>query len=250
MQCAEVDKFIHAYIDGEFADEDRVEFERHLAECARCRDAARFEMQFKRALRAALPRPELPPGLRDRIVAEIGRAPTPGRSWNRVVYPSAAVAAAAALAIGFFLRQGADPLPVVEESIQRHQRNLPVEVVGPDGQRVASWFRGKVDVPVHAPKWRPVGADLLGGRISNVRDRQAAQLIYNVRGQKVSVLVFDPSVLPSQLERVQRVRNHDVYFQRQAGYNVAVYRQGNVGYAITSDLPEPEMMQLVSAAVE
>ena len=250
MQCAEVDKFIHAYIDGEFADEDRVEFERHLAECARCRDAARFELQFKRALRAALPRPEVPPGLRERIVADLARAPVPGRSWGRVLYPGAAVAAAAALAIGFFWRQSAGTLPVVEESIHRHQRNLPMEVVGPDGQRVSSWFRGKVDVPVQAPRWRPVGADLLGGRISHMRDRQAAHLIYNVRGQKVSVLVFDPSVLPSHLDRVQRVRNHDVHFQRQAGYNVAVYRQGNVGYAITSDLPELEMMQLVSAAVE
>jgi anti-sigma factor (TIGR02949 family) len=250
MQCAEVDKFIHAYIDGEFADEDRVEFERHLAECPRCRDAARFEAQFKRALRAALPPPPVPPGLRERIVADIARAPAPARSWNRVVYPGAAVAAAACLAIGFFWRPGVDPFPVVQESIHRHQHNLPVEVVGPDGQRVSSWFRGKVDVPVQAPQWLPVGADLLGGRISNMRDRQAAHLIYNVRGQKVSVLVFDPSVLPAHLQGGQRVRNHDVYFQRQAGYNVAVYRQGNVGYAITSDLPEPEMMQLVSAAVE
>ena len=250
MQCAEVDKFIHAYIDGEFADEDRVEFERHLAECARCRDAARFEAQFKRALRAALPPPALPPGLRARIVADIAHAPAPGRTWGRVVYPSAGLAAAACLAVGLFLRAGGNPLPVIEESIHRHERNLPVEVVGPDGQRVSSWFRGKVDVPVQAPQWRPVGADLLGGRISHVRDRQAAHLIYNVRGQKVSVLVFDPSVLPAHLQGMQRVRNHDVYFQRQAGYNVAVYRQGNVGYAITSDLPEPEMMQLVSAAVE
>jgi hypothetical protein len=71
-----------------------------------------------------------------------------------------------------------------------------------------------------------------------------------VRGQKVSVLVFDPSDLPMHLRRVQRVGSHDVYLHRQAGYNVALYRQGNVGYAITSDLPEPEMMQLVSAAVE
>jgi anti-sigma factor (TIGR02949 family) len=250
MQCAEVDKFIHAYIDGEFADEDRVEFERHLAECARCRDAARFEAQFKRALRAALPPPALPAGLRERIVGEIARAPAPGRSWSRVVYPGAAVAAAAALLIGVFWRDRAGTLPVVEESIHRHLRNLPMEVVGPDGQRVSTWFRGKVDVPVHAPRWRPVGADLLGGRISHVRDRQAAHLVYNVRGQKVSVLVFDPSDLPMHLRRVQRVRNQDVYLHRQAGYNVAVYRQGNVGYAITSDLPEPEMMQLVSAAVE
>lgn len=192
----------------------------------------------------------MPPGLRERIVGELARAPAPGRRWGRVVYPGAAVAAAAALAIGVFWRGRAETLPVVEESIHRHQRNLPMEVVGPDGQHVSSWFRGKVDVPVQAPRWRPVGADLLGGRISHVRDRQAAHLVYSVRGQKVSVLVFDPSDLPMHLRRVQRVGNHDVYLHRQAGYNVALYRQGNVGYAITSDLPEPEMMQLVSAAVE
>jgi anti-sigma factor (TIGR02949 family) len=254
MNCAEVDKFIHAYIDGEFADEDRVEFERHLAECQRCREAARFEVEFKRALRHALPRPPLPPGFRARIVDEIARAPAPGRRWFRVVYPSAAFAAAAAVTMVFVWRgpppAPAEAPPVVEESIHRHAGNLPVEVVGPDGQRVASWFRGKVDVPVQAPQLMPVGADLLGGRVSHLRDRQAAHLIYTLRGKKVSVLVFDPRNMPLHLRRVQRIHNRDVYFDHQQGYNVAVYQQGNVGYAITSKLPESQMVQLVSAAVK
>ncbi|HEY3358919.1 MAG TPA: zf-HC2 domain-containing protein [Polyangia bacterium] len=250
MLCAEVDKFIPAYVDGEFAEEDRVEFERHLAECARCREVARFEARFKASLRAHLRRPALPLGLRERITAQIEAAPVPGSRLRRFFYRSVLVAAAAPVLVALLFTGQAQTLPVVQESIHRHQRNLPLDVVGPDRQRVSTWFRDKVDFPVRPPGLRLVGADLLGGRVTNVRERQAALLQYNVRGRKVSVLVFEPGDLSLEAPRVRRIGNRTIYFDHQGLTNVAVFRDGPVGYAVTSDLPETEMVQVVSAALE
>ena len=250
MQCAEIDKFIPAYVDGEFAEEDRVEFERHLAECPRCREAARFEAQFKASLRARLPRPPCPSALRARIMAQLDAAPVPGSRVRRFAYRSVLVAAAAAVLLAFVFTGRGETLPVVEESIHRHERNLPLDVVSPVEGRVSSWFQGKVDFPVRPPRLKVVGADLLGGRVSHMRERQAALLQYSVHGQKVSVLIFDPGDLSLQAARVRRIGNRPIYFDRQGRYNVAVYRDGPVGYSFASNLPEQEMLQLISAALE
>ena len=249
MRCADVDKFIHAYIDGEFADEDRTEFELHLLECERCHRVAAFEVRFKQQVREAIPKEAAPPALRERILGEIEKAEA-RRSVRRALVPAFALTAACAVIVGLVWRGRSEALPVVEESISRHKGDLPVEVVGPDGQRVASWFQGKMPVPVRAPQWRPVGADLLGGRMSHVSDREAAHLIYNLRGKKVSVFVFDPGDKPIPVRHARRIGNHEVALHQRGNYSVAVFRQGRVGYAITSDLPESEMLQLVSAAVE
>jgi anti-sigma factor (TIGR02949 family) len=252
MQCGEIDRFIQAYVDGEFADEDRAEFERHLAECERCRDVARAQARFKASLRAHLRRPPLPEGLRERIRKQLAAAPLPQSPWRRFVYRSALAAAAVPLLflLLFFGRPSGTARAVVEESIHRHQRDLPLEVVGPDGQHVSSWFRGKLDFPVQPPPLRQAGADLLGGRVSHVSDRQAAYLIYNAHGQKVSVLIFEPGDIPVEAPRVRRIGNRSIYFDHRRGYNVALWRDGRMGYAFASDLPEHEMVRLVSAAVE
>jgi anti-sigma factor (TIGR02949 family) len=250
MQCAEIDKFIPAFVDGEFAEEDRAEFERHLAECQRCREVARFEARFKASLRAALSRPSLPEGLRARISAQLAAAPLPPSRWRRVGYGAAFVAAAASVLVGVLLNGTAAPQPVVEASLHRHQRDLPLDVVGPDQQRVATWFRDKAGFPVRPPSLQLAGADLLGGRVTNVRERQAALLQYNLRGQKISVLVFEPGDLSLQSPRARRVGNRTVYLDRQGMTNVAMFRDGAFGYAVTSDLPEREMLQLVSAPGE
>jgi anti-sigma factor (TIGR02949 family) len=250
MQCAEVDKFIPAYVDGEFTEDDRAEFERHLAECSRCREAARFEARFKASLRANLRRPSLPVGLRERIRADIEAAPVPGGRVRRFFHRSVLVAAAALLLLTLLFTGRGQTLPVVAESILRHERDLPLDVASPLEQRVSSWFRDKVDFPVRPPRLQMVGADLLGGRVSHMRERQAALLRYNLHGQKVSVLIFDPGDLALQSARVRRIGNRQIFFEHQGPYNVAVYRDGPVGYAFASDLPEQQMVQIVSAALE
>src|SRR5262245_57567054 len=101
MNCAEADAFGQAYVDGELAGVDREAVERHLVACATCGQRVRLESRFKAAVRAHLPRPEVPEVLRRRIEQALASQPIAPRRWFSLPawlsYPRLVPAAAAAL---------------------------------------------------------------------------------------------------------------------------------------------------------
>ena len=80
-------------------------------------------------------------------------------------------------------------------------------------------------------------------------DHPAAYLVYQINGDKVSVFMFDANDLPIETRRKAVIGNREVYFDQEHGYNVALFRDRGVGYAIASDLDQDQMMKLVSSAV-
>ena len=131
--------------------------------------------------------------------------------------------------------------------IAKHQRNLPVEVSGGIDQ-VQHWYAGKLDFSVRVPQLRHAAARCAVDDWPSIRDYQAAYLVYDVNGNKVSVFIFDPSELPIE-PAASRIGNREVYFDEERGYNVALFRDRGVGYAIASDLDQEQMVKLVSSAV-
>lgn len=244
--CAEVERFCDAYLDGEFAEGDAVELERHCAGCPACTGRVRFHAEFKSALRLSAPRPSVPPELRGRIQLALAGVPTPieAARWKRTALRY--VPAMAAVAVVGALAWTVQPFsPVVEDAISKHQRDLPIEVRGnPDVVR--AWLSNKVPFAMRLPILPPQ-AVLRGARLANVRDHDAAYLVYDVGGARVSVMVFDPSNVPMATQRLRQVGHRNLYFDGERGYNVMVYRDRDIGYAFTSDLDEDRMVQLVSA---
>jgi len=257
MSCADIARFVHVYVDGEFEGDERLEVERHLDACTACAEIARRERAFVGRLRETLreDRPPSPPSLRPRIahaLAEVDRSR--GTRLTRVVRWGIPVAAAAGVLIVVTLwggaRRSAQPA-LFAEAVSRHQRELPVEVRGPDPEMIRTWFRGKLDMPVRPPALQGSRARLIGARLSHLGQRQAAYLVYDIGGTKFSVFVFDPddpsaSDLATARLRHKSVGGRDVYVGGAHGYNVAVMRAGGVGYAFTSDLPEQRMLELLS----
>lgn len=151
------------------------------------------------------------------------------------------------------------PEPIVQEAVTWHQRDVPVEVTGPSDRRVRRWFHGKVNFPVRLPRFENnhvSEVNLLGARLSNVREKQAAYVIYEANGSKLSVMVFNRSRNNHPARRAARkadvvraaAMRRPVYFQNANGYNVAVVEDNGVTYSITSELPREEMVELVDAA--
>lgn len=254
--CADTDRYLEAYVDGEFhaaGDDTGDELERHLAGCPACARRARLQAAFKAGLKAAYRRPPLPEGLRARLEAQLARQPPPGRSsasgpWARplsvlrTAMPALAAAAVLLTLIGTSHRFS----PVAAEAISNHRRGLPIEVAGSPAQ-VTDWFTQKVDFPVRPPQM--MGATLVGGRLAHIRDRQAAYLLYNVSGNRVSVFLFDPADLPIDARRRRSAGGHEVFLDDQRGYHVALVRNGGLGYAVASDLDEDRIFQLVSSSI-
>lgn len=309
MDCNEFRFLVHAYVDHEFDERERVEAELHLAECDVCRGRARRVSQFREAVRDSYEPEKAPDSLKARLVAaleeqaKVEAAETAADAGPAPVVPIAAArgerelarrgqskwlmggggfaaAAAAALLITAVWPSGTDhgpapatnvhedgaagrtgPVkfnperanmgyePIVRESVSWHRRQVPIEVVGPDDARVNHWFQGKVDFRVKTPRFDRRGdgdVNLLGARLSNVREKQAAYVVYEVDGSKVSVLIFDRNErVPDSAARVG-----ERGFYNAGGYNVAVVEDQGVTYSITSDLPREDHVQLVNAAFQ
>ena len=122
MTCQELDDRLDGWVDRTLPEEQKLEVESHLAECARCREE---ERQLRRLLThaAALPRSVSPP--RD-LWPEISRKIERGRAWSwprGSWQPALAVAAAVVVAVVAVVLEQQPPPPV-------HTVVIPTPVTG------------------------------------------------------------------------------------------------------------------------
>src|SRR5262249_32261556 len=73
LRCAGIQRFVDCYLDGEFAERDRGEFEAHLAECESCRGKVRIQAEWKKQIKAAAPHEKAPAALRNRIKRSVAK---------------------------------------------------------------------------------------------------------------------------------------------------------------------------------
>lgn len=173
----------------------------------------------------------------------------------RYVVPAAA---AAVVFAAFASRSGggegasegaeASAAPLFEDVVRRHASEYPTEVRGSE-REVSGWFRGKLDFQA-----RPVvfgsdaDAELVGGRLSSVREQDAAAFYYDVRGHRVTVMVFEPPRdMASGAERA-RIGDRDVFYRQVRGYTVPVVERDGLTYAFTGDLDAQSMIRLAASA--
>ena len=60
LTCTDTHKLLPPYIDGEFSQSERTEFEQHLGECGDCRCLVGAQQAFKTSLRTKLAPPRAP----------------------------------------------------------------------------------------------------------------------------------------------------------------------------------------------
>ena len=134
--------------------------------------------------------------------------------------------------------------PVVTESVDWHRRNVPVEVTGPHAESVGNWFSDKLPFRVRIPELGREG-NLLGARLSNIQQHDAAYVVYEVSGSKLSVMVFDAGNFPIEGFGDLRSSAPRMLIDNASGFNVAVVRDGHLGYTFTSELSEDRLRRLV-----
>ncbi|MGF1467497.1 MAG: anti-sigma factor family protein [Sandaracinaceae bacterium] len=262
-----------AVLDGEVDPGTHIEVEEHLARCPRCREHLAFAGSVKRAVRDAIepgPSVEAPAALRSRLGAALDaedrrraellsgmRAPRAG-AW-RYATPAAA-AAAVALAV-LAVRQTSEPEApapeardpgvgeaerVLESVIRTAER--PTEVVGP-APVLAGWFQGHLRFPVRPVEFAEPEIELVGGRLSTVRDAEAAAFYYKHRDAgRLTVVVFEP---PRGLDRATRqaqVGGRGVNYGYVRGRTVPVRFHRGLSYAFTGDLDGERMLRLAAQA--
>ena len=249
MNCAEATATSQAYVDGELDGVDRESVERHLVACATCSGRVRLQTRFRAAVRAHLHRPEVPFTLRRRVEESLASQPIAPRRWPVWLSMSRVVPAAAALflivAITGTVRRSNSMVLQQAASTFTSTINLPMDITGSDCGSIASWFRGRLEFPVHAPALGG-GATCQGGRLVNVGERPAAYLVYRVSdGHRVTFLVFDPRDQAFESRERRVVNGREIYLGTGPGISTAAYRDRGLGYVVTSDMDEDTLARLV-----
>ena len=258
LSCQDFRQFVDCYLDAEFDARDRADFDAHLAACSCCRSIVEHHVAFRRALRPHLKSPceSLPPEARARIQRSLAQASAPSAfsMWaRRLALPVPVMAAGVLLLImptagftGF----------VMKEAVQQHDQSMPFEVPSAHEDELEAWFRDKLPFELTAPRFRDERVQLLGGRLTRLPapdgehdPRKAAWLVYGLGRHKVSVLVFEAGDVDLPDDRgAEQVAGTPLSVRSENGQSVAFFRQGAVGYAVTSDLAPPDMMRLVSSS--
>ncbi len=255
IDCTELARSIDTFLDGEFDERERSEFEAHLAKCESCRALADARSRSRAAVRAKLheamdptaPAGRAPPELRARIQDALARRRRP--LWRRALspVPIATLAACAAGAMLVLATHGGGSA-LVEEAVQKHHRGLPLEVTAASiGEgSIPGWFADKLDFNPSVPRFRANGVHVVGARLSHLREWPAAYLRYELpRGQAGLFIVDDPDRRFDAVGREVKLGPVVVRLVNARGYNVAVWRDREIVYSLVSDLDEMALYELV-----
>lgn len=254
MDCREAERFADLSIDGEIEPSEQHELEGHLRACPGCRHAiglrSWFEAQVRSKLRDQTEGVELPPGLRIRISARLREEARPSRvvPWGRFV-PVGLILGTVILGSWTSASYRAfDP----EEAVVRHTRNLPPEVTARgSGSEVERLFAKNLHYPVPVPRFDSKHPDvrLVGARLSSIQNRDAAYLMYDQRGARISLFAYPKEARFAKPEHFEErlVGGRPILVGRHRGYNVVAWEAGSMLYSLVSDVDHDELIQLAAS---
>ena len=222
-----------------------------------------IETALDDALAHRLPRHRPTPDFTRRLRARLGEAhvtapapvaaPTPvapSNRWRSVLAPFGSALAAAAIVV-LVARPASMPAPewsLADEAVSDHLRVVasprPPEIESGGIHQVKPWFTGRVDF---APRVAFAGDDefpLVGGSLGYVRDHKAAVFQFRHRLHAITLLVFSSAGLPWPTGDVTALGRLSVVEAASRGFSVLLWRDGELGYALVSDVNRADLEAL------
>jgi anti-sigma factor RsiW len=257
MNCDGVRSQLLHYQRGQLSTRHRNDIRVHLQGCPACAHEVVADALLTETLERRLPQHAAPLELKRRLATQWPRtAPAPPSWWARwrlSVVPALATTTVLLIAVPIYYGQigrlqSGESTNMVTEAVTDHLRLLssqhPLDIESGNMHHVKPWYEGRLDF---APIVRFLGDEefpLAGGAIGYFLDRKAAVFVFHRRLHAISLIVFPArgwSWSTRGLVPVGAVRA-DVSDDR--GFHVILWRQGEQGYALISDVDLPELTQL------
>jgi mycothiol system anti-sigma-R factor len=268
--CDNYSATIQIYLDRELSGQDLEDFPPHLKECDACRTELEAQERLSALLHRSRPLYSAPDALRARVMqaAESFNSTTsyaPVHVRRRIATAAAWPLQAAgrgahkwgALVVTILLvAAGLLPLPGImqrsransymEAAVAAHRSflngSLPLEVQSDLPSVVTAWFAGKVPFTFRLPS-SPEDLEhqqiyrLTGGRLVNYKNEYAALIAYQMKRQKISLLVS--SSKSAVAAGGEEVLSGGILFhyRKQASFNVITWSNLGLTYALVSSLP-------------
>src|SRR5438067_2016190 len=245
MRCDEVRLHLLDYQEGRLRLETQNAVRAHLDGCPDCTRADTVEQELTRLLEQRLPQHPASLALKRRLAARWWEPPAPRSWWSRrraSLSPVLAVAAVVLVAapVVYYERAASraarEQTAMVAEAVNDHLRLLasprPLDVESGGLHQVKPWFAGRLD-------FAPVVT--FEGGVGYFRDRKAAVFVYARRLHPISLLVFRADGLSWPSRSLTRVNDVEASVAAERGFNVIVWRRGELGYALVSDVDAGEL---------
>jgi anti-sigma factor RsiW len=257
LDCANARNLLWQARRARLPAESQRPLEEHLKTCESCRREHDVERALDAALRK-LPRYAAPPAVKENlsppkpVAAKIER-PQRGRRLRGVL-----LTGALALGLGRFggiawLHANRVGEELVNEAVNDHLRLLyaqnPLEIQSQALQQIRPWFEGRLDF---APVLDFGGNDefaLEGGSVAYFVDRKAAAFVFKRRLHAITVLVFRADGLPWAYTGDVRLGRVSASRAQLRGFNALFFRDGDLGYALVSDVAAPELERLAQKII-
>jgi anti-sigma factor (TIGR02949 family) len=246
MTCGEFQARLHAYVDGELPVAETAAADAHGADCPRCGARARRERELRLLLRHQ-PREAAPPELRARVVRDLRRAALRARLRAWLVAPALA-AAAAMLVTVLLLPALRRPATLVGDLVDKHiayaQLERPAELVSADRAEIEAWFRERARLRVAVPDYSAAGIRLVGARLTEAQERQAAYLLYEKGHTLLSVFIVQVAAT-DVIGPGARVsyRGHEYLTHEVKGYRTVSWSDGRAVFGLVSMLDYEPLLE-------
>ena len=257
MSCDDVRMHLHDYQQGRLGRQAQDAVRAHLDDCVDCTRADAVEQELTRLLEHRLPQHPAPLALKRRIAAQWAppaARPSWWRGWRLWLAPALAAATVIVVAAPVVhyeqtaARQAREQSAMVTEAVNDHLRLLasqhPLDIESGGLHQVKPWFAGRLDFAPVVTFEGDADFPLKGGSVGYFRDRKAAVFVYARRLHTITLLVFRADDLPWPSRGLTRIGGLETTVTTERGYNVILWRRGELGYALISDVDPDELKQL------
>ena len=257
MNCDDVRPHLLDYQRGRLSARLQEDVRAHLQTCSACEHEIAAEALLTEVLEHRLPQHGAPLALKRRLA---GQWPLTARlkpswwaRWGRTLVPALATAAVLLIAVPVYYQQAGrsqndGSAGMVTEAVTDHLRLLasqhPLDVESGDMHRVKPWYEGRLDF---APVVHFLGDEefpLAGGAVGYFLDRKAAVFVFHRRLHAISLFVFPARGVPWPTRGLDSLGPVKAYRSDDRGFHVILWRKGEQGCALVSDVDLPELTRL------
>jgi mycothiol system anti-sigma-R factor len=264
--CGDQRANVPLYLDHELSGKELEDFRLHLRECDHCSTELEMEQELSKLLHRSRPLYTAPESLRARVASTLAsKTPTSipvSGTWLRriadVLAPSSVNGSRLpnwrAVAVGLILvvigfafvpsvLQQVRAADYVDTAVATHSKflggNLPLEITSDSPEAITAWFDGKVPFHFQLPasqlenEGRPVYR-LVGGRLVNYRNSEAALVTYRLQKETISLMVVSSDSVVAAAGDSVHSGGLTFHYHTKNGFNIVTWTNHGLTYALVS----------------
>jgi len=249
IDCQKVREYLYPFIDGELNEQNIREVKEHISKCPLCRMEIKNEEEVDGIFKSCFPKELASYDMKENLLSKVREK---AKSNKMIFMPYLKPIAAAFMLVvllSYFLIYLRQPFPLVHAAVDRHikvlQGKIQPAVISSNPEEVYSMLQGKLDFKVHVPDFTAHDAKLKSGCVCDFKKKNAAHIVYDKAGHKISAFMFVSEGMKMPKGRKVTLNKQDFYIESSKGYNCIFWDDNGMGCLIMSDLDEAELLYLV-----